>query len=208
MSVHWIARVRSPTSPPIRPHSQIVPQPLFTSGGILHKQYEVRATFHPIWIITYFYETFTSLRLHNRVVPLCNFMLRHDQTIQCYSHRMNWNRYMKLRFTWRKDGLTLESIRAESSPIRHAKTRRRLFRLLIMAQRGNAYTPAVSCRVESSRVESSRVESSTVEYSRVQSDAAETIWLTYYGRAQVRTDTVQPSPVQPDSPRHGISLTL
>ena len=65
-----------------------------------------------------------------------------------------------------------------------------------------------SSRVESSRVESSRVESSTVEYSRVQSDAAETIWLTYYGRAQVRTDTVQPSPVQPDSPRHGISLTL
>jgi len=47
--------------------------------------------------------------------------------------------------------------RVESSPIRHAKTRHRLFRLLIMAQRGNAYIPAESSRVESSRVQSSPI---------------------------------------------------
>ena len=92
--------------------------------------------------------------------------------------------------------------RAESSPNRHAKTRHRLFRLHILAQRGNAYTPAESSRGEYSRVQSSpiRLAKTRQRLFRLRNTAAREY-------APTQSSQVESSPVQSDSPRSGICLT-
>ena len=124
-------------------------------------------------------------------------MLQHDQTIQCYSHRMNWNRYRKLRFTWRKVGLTLESSRVQSDTRRHGID---YFVYLLW--------PSAGMRT----YRQSRVESSRVEYSRVQSDSQRRgrDYLAYVLRPRASTYRHSPfesSPVHSDSPKRGICLT-
>jgi hypothetical protein len=65
--------------------------------------------------------------------------------------------------------------------------------------------PQESDYIHTGRAESSRVQSSTVETNQTRKDAAETVRLTYYGHAWIRTDTIQSSsvessPVPSDSP--------